>query len=616
MLVVGTDQSETLNGSSGDDEIFARRGDDVVNGLGGNDLIYWATGTYAPTSDGSDFVDGGDGIDRFAVIAGTALAQKDGYSYTHKYQLAAGSNGLAIWTMTSTGQFGYPTYDTMVSSVTVGLRNVESISFHGSGSSPQPDEWIVIGDLRTTDISGLLFFDLGAGRDSLDAVQSYNRIAANGGAGDDGLFGGAADDELIGGTGNDILVGNGGTNTLIGGAGDDQYTSDNVSDSVIELAGEGTDLLLTHASFYVLKANVENMTFIGIGAFTGLGNAGNNVIQGHDANDYLIGYDGNDTLYGYGGLNTLQGGTGNDSYHVLTQGDTVYELAGEGIDTVYTTSQVYTLQANVENLREESPIAGATWTGNALDNLIIGSAVRDDLSGLEGNDILDAGLGGNNGGNVLRGGLGDDTYRLGSATDQLIELAGEGNDTVEVRVVTSYVLPENFENLVVTIAQDTVTHGNAVDNRMTGGSGRDNLAGAGGNDTLSGGANDDFLSGETGNDVLNGGLGADELSGGAGADIFVFDNAARQDLVHDFSRAEGDKVNVADLLDSVGYAGSDPFADGYLRIVGNAVTPPSGIPTTRLQFDADGAGGAHSFADVALFLGGTDVIAPGDFILN
>jgi Ca2+-binding RTX toxin-like protein len=617
MLIVGTDNSETLNGTPGDDEIVGAKGDDTINGNGGNDLIYWRTGTYAPTSDGSDSVDGGAGVDRFLVIAGTAQKFLD-FTYTHGYSLAAAPGGFATWRMESRGSDfrGNPQTDYVVA---VSLKNVESFSFHGAyGPSQQPDDNIVVGDLRGTDLTGLLLFDLGDGRDLLDASASFNPIAANGGAGDDQLFGGQGNDELQGGAGNDLLSGNGGSNTLIGGTGNDQYLTDNRFDSVIELAGEGVDAVFTRATYYGLQANVENLSYVAAsGDFTGIGNGLDNSIEGGAGNDYLIGDTGNDTLYGHGGLNTLQGGTGDDSYFVETSGDTVYELAGEGTDTVFTQAQVYTLASNVENLRTAGVTDHLTWTGNASDNLIVGGSISDTLNGLGGNDILDAGFGGNNGGNRLVGGTGDDTYRIQDATDQVVELAGEGNDTVEVRYVNQYTLPANVENLVAFFnnGQRNYWQGNELDNHLTGGAGSDSLSGLGGADAINGGAGGDFLSGGDGNDILNGGAGPDELSGGAGADRFVFGDPAQQDMVHDFSHAEGDKVDVSQLLAQVGYTGSDPFADGYLRIVPLPATPQFEA-YTRLEFDSDGASGPGSFVDVAIFRGGTAVITPQDFIFS
>jgi Ca2+-binding RTX toxin-like protein len=618
MLIVGTDNSETLNGTSGDDEIVGAKGDDTINGNGGNDLIYWHTGASALTSDGSDTVDGGDGADRFLVIAGTAEKFIGGLSYTHGYSLAAAPGGFVTWRMESIGidLHGNPQTDQIVA---VSLKNVETFSFHGAyGPSQQPDDNIVVGDLRGTELTGLLLFDLGDGRDVLDASASFNPIAANGGAGNDQLFGGQANDELQGGAGNDLLSGNGGSNTLIGGTGDDQYLTDNRFDSVIELAGEGVDAVFTRAAYYVLQSNVENLTFVAAsGDFTGIGNMLNNAIEGGAGNDYLIGDAGDDTLYGHGGLNTLQGGTGNDSYFVETSGDTVYELAGEGTDTVFTQAQVYTLASNVENLRTAGVTDHLTWTGNASDNLIVGGSISDTLNGLGGNDILDSGFGGNNGGNRLVGGTGDDTYRIQDATDQVVELAGEGNDTVEVRYVNEYTLGANVENLVVFFnnGQRNYWQGNALDNHMTGGAGSDTLSGLAGADVINGGGGADFISGGDGNDIVNGGAGPDELSGGTGADRFVFGDPSQQDMVHDFSHAEGDKVDVSQLLAQAGYTGSDPFADGYLRIVALPATPQFEA-FTRLEFDSDGAAGPGSFVDVALFRGGTAVITPQDFIFS
>ena len=46
---------------------------------------------------------------------------------------------------------------------------------------------------------------------------------------------------LFGNTGSNILDGGAGADTMIGGAGNDAYFVDNVSDAVIENAGEGND---------------------------------------------------------------------------------------------------------------------------------------------------------------------------------------------------------------------------------------------------------------------------------------------------------------------------------------------------------------------------------------
>ena len=94
---------------------------------------------------------------------------------------------------------------------------------------------------------------------------------------------------------------------MAGGAGNDIYIVDNVGDVVSEAAGAGTDTIKTTLLSKTLGANVENLTFIGAGNFTGTGNTLNNVITGSS---------GNDTLNGGAGNDTLRGGAGQEFIHV------------------------------------------------------------------------------------------------------------------------------------------------------------------------------------------------------------------------------------------------------------------------------------------------------------
>ncbi|MBI2317341.1 MAG: calcium-binding protein, partial [Betaproteobacteria bacterium] len=124
-------------------------------------------------------------------------------------------------------------------------------------------------------------------------------------------------DTLSGLAGNDVLSGGAGADTLIGGTGNDTYVVDNAGDVVTELPGEGIDTVQTTLAAYTLGANVENLTFIGGGAHTGIGNALSNRIQGGAGADTLDGAAGNDVLIG---------GLGNDRF--------VFSSTGFGSDTV------------------------------------------------------------------------------------------------------------------------------------------------------------------------------------------------------------------------------------------------------------------------------------------
>jgi Ca2+-binding RTX toxin-like protein len=135
---------------------------------------------------------------------------------------------------------------------------------------------------------------------------------------------------LIGSSFNDTLGSTGGVggapgypeipHTLVGGAGNDIYVLEapwghlaNGWVEVVEAAGQGVDEMRTSTrSTLVLAANVENLTNLGAGDFTGTGNALANVMTGGSGNDMLEGRDGADTFNGGGGADTLVGGAGVD----------------------------------------------------------------------------------------------------------------------------------------------------------------------------------------------------------------------------------------------------------------------------------------------------------------
>lgn len=217
------------------------------------------------------------------------------------------------------------------------------------------------------------------------------------------------------------------------------------------------------------------------------GTSGNDRLNaGTVGNWRLEGGDGDDVLTGgVSGQTWMVGGAGNDTYNVRNERDIVIEAANGGTDTVVA-SISYTLGADVENLRMAA--AGLTGTGNALNNVITGSMGTDILYGMGGHD-------------QLKGGDGDDKL-----------YGGDGNDRI---------------------------WGDAGNDLLDGGDGNDSLYGGGGHDVLVGGGGDDWL---------EGGAGADVLTGGTGRDIFMFrpgdSGPHAADIITDFSRAQGDKIDL------------------------------------------------------------------------
>ena len=118
---------------------------------------------------------------------------------------------------------------------------------------------------------------------------------------------------------------------------------------------------------------------------------------------------------------------------------------------------------------------------------------------------------------------------------------------------------------------------------MIGTSGDDTLRGLPGeNTTILGLAGRDLILGDDGDDIIIGGADPDKLRGGSGADTFVFlpeDLPNPGDDLKDFSRAEGDRLELRDMLSN--YDGSS--IAGHVRIADQGTIG-------RLEVDADGGG--------------------------
>lgn len=89
-----------------------------------------------------------------------------------------------------------------------------------------------------------------------------------------------------------------------------------------------------------------------------------------------------------------------------------------------------------------------------------------------------------------------------------------------------------------------VLEGGPDSDQMLGRAGADRLYGREGDDVMGGGRDDDLLDGGPGDDQLSGGRGRDTLTGGPGADVFTSFPDADEDVVTDFSVAQGDRIEL------------------------------------------------------------------------
>ncbi len=273
----------------------------------------------------------------------------------------------------------------------------------------------------------LLFPFLLTGDDAITGSSVADRLFAYGG-----------NDVIDGREGDDLIDGGPGADLMRGGLGDDSYVVDNPADEVVELAGQGTDSILSNIVEYVLPLHVENLT-LGKAAGAGItyGNELANILVGNQYANRLEGGPGDDQLDGGKGADVMLGGSGDDGFVVDNKRDVVLEQPGEGIDTVRSSIAV-TLPQHVENLLLLGKAKAGT--GNELANVITGNAGKNTLVGGAGDDTL-FGLSGKD---SLEGGQGADRFvwlEPGDGTDTIRDFTPGDGDVLDLRALVSGFTP-------------------------------------------------------------------------------------------------------------------------------------------------------------------------------
>uniref|UniRef100_UPI0006723676 immunoglobulin-like domain-containing protein n=2 Tax=Pseudomonas TaxID=286 RepID=UPI0006723676 len=311
------------------------------------------------------------------------------------------------------------------------------------------------------------------------------------------------------------------------------------------------------------------------------------------------------TRYGFWSSTQTLAGT------LHAQGDGTYELsslAGQGsyadADTVTNSQSAFAL------LKGLSPTIEAIGIGSGVNT--------NDLKPYDSDGNPQSNIDASNLANAILGHT--EAIQPGSDTVN----GGDGNDILFGDVITMPSVAGNgIEALQNYVAMKTGVDASAVDSKamhqyisehytefdisgpnggndiLSGGNGNDILFGQGGNDILDGGKGNDILLGGSGNDTLIGGPGNDILIGGSGADTFVWKAGDYgNDVIKDFNRSEGDRIDLKDLLQ--GEKGST--IDNYLKL-----STVEG--TTTLQVSSEGklnTDGGLANADVTIKLEGVN----------
>lgn len=211
---------------------------------------------------------------------------------------------------------------------------------------------------------------------------------------------------------------------------------------------------------------------------------------------------------------------------------------------------------------------------------------------------------------------GDARFAVNASDDIVVaqgaSLAGNGDQVVPLVVsaddgqggVASATISITIRDAATTT---TTVRGNIGNNQLYGGSGNDQIFGYAGRDYLNGGG---------GTDQLRGGTGKDILVGGSGADVFVFTSiyeagkGADRDVIQDFSRAEGDKIDLR-AIDAISMSQEN---QAFFFVGGQAFSGRAG----ELRYDGrivSGDVNGDRVSDFGIEVSDVPALGGGDFLL-
>ncbi|MEP6017554.1 MAG: calcium-binding protein [Paracoccaceae bacterium] len=368
--LVGSNLSDSIIGSDGDDVFITIEGNDTVDGGAGFDSLYY---------------------NREGVVDGISA------------DLEAGTIE-GVW------------FD---QAFTDSVLNIEEI--HGSDQGNDT----ILGDSVANQFLGQAGNDSLAGRGGNDTIlggDGNDTLLGNegedlleGGEGQDEVFGADGNDTILGDDGSDLLGGASGADSLSGGNGDDTLFGGDENDTLdggdgddIVSGGQGDDLILASQGQDQVDGNAGNDTidYSGAGSVVTIKlNKGTAVtdsfVDSIQGVENVIGTDFDDRLIGDIGHNELWSGAGNDTINNLGGNDTID--TGTGDDSVLGSSD------------------GEQITLGDGDDVARAKGGDDLIEGGQGNDTL----AGNGGADTAFGGDGDDTFFMGSQNDTVFGGAGE-----------------------------------------------------------------------------------------------------------------------------------------------------------------------------------------------
>jgi len=562
--LIGSPNSEVINGSAIDDRIDALEGNDTVYSKAGNDTITLGAGDdLADGGAGDDYLSGGAGSDTYLFDLGWGQDSIDNYDTgTIKTDVIRFAAGISVSDIKASRSD-----DALI------------LSFIGTD-----DNLTVAGYFSNNEVNDYSVEEIRFADGTVWDIAAIKTQITTGGSAADTLYGFTSADTLNGLEGDDTLYGLDGNDTLIGSSGDDYLSGGAGSDTYLFDLGWGQDSIDNYDTGTIKTDVIRFAAGISVSD-----------IKASRSDDALIlsfiGTDDNLTVAGYFSNNEV-----ND----------------------YTVEEIRFADGTVWDI---AAIKTQVMTGSSAADILYGSASADTLNGLEGDDTL-YGLDGNDtliggpGADYLDGGFGDDVYLDVTSLDTIND--NQGNDTLVLSsasglAATQALVKSGSSGLKVTLNNgDTlvlanVFYGSHFILQFSNGTQLDletligntfttaiqlQLDDTGGH--LYGSAAADRLFGGAGNDILEGHHGNDRIDGGNGADIYRFGYADGYDFVED----SGTDNSIDTLRLGTGILPQNvTIYDHRLVINGsNAQVDFSGIE--RIEFD-NGAGAVWLAADIA-----------------
>ena len=378
--VYGFDSDDTIMGGDADNQIYGKSGNDTLYGGKGNDELHGEAGDDALYGgEGNDALYGGEGADTY--VFGKGDGNDKVYSDendTIKLKEGIARDDIVIQKLNDRN-------------LKVSIKQTgDSVTVYDIFNQDYPSK---IGKIELSDGSFIDFESIkqiASNNTAYCVDDDNNRIDGSdkndimyGNKDTNYIYAGAGDDILIGGEGNDELYGDWGADTYIFGRGDGQDT----------IYADGEDIIK-------FKEGITR----------------DDILITRDYNDLVIKLkDSDDSVR----VSYMLYGSDDDSNDNPAGIKAIEFSDGSSLGLEYIRKIVL---AN-----ENSMLQGNNVYGFSSDDIINGSAERENINARSGNDVID-GKGGND---TIIGGKGDDTLMGGEGDDIYEYYLGDGSDTID-----------------------------------------------------------------------------------------------------------------------------------------------------------------------------------------